>query len=172
MASLTYGSTHLQSPANAIIDTGTTLIYIPTLVYNMLLSVTSGTTDSSSGMARFLTQPTGTFMIKIGLVSYTLLGPCCPIVSGKFTQLSHFAGVMTLNYPVCSRPHYITNDLGSDLHRTHVTYCGVPGPQRSCVILQFCIGSHCLGHIPNWGACYDQGNTIIGDNRPRRTTKH
>jgi hypothetical protein len=39
------------------------------------------------------------------------------------------------------------------------------------LILQFCIGSYCVGHLPNWGACYDRGNTIIGDDRPRRTTK-
>jgi hypothetical protein len=35
--------------------------------------------------------------------------------------------VMTLNYPVHSGPHYITSNIGSDPHRTHVTYCGVPG---------------------------------------------
>jgi hypothetical protein len=39
------------------------------------------------------------------------------------------------------------------------------------LILQFCIGSYCMGHIPNWGACYDRGNTIVGDDRPRCTTK-
>jgi hypothetical protein len=39
------------------------------------------------------------------------------------------------------------------------------------LILQFCIGSYCAGHVPNWGACYDRGNTIVGDDRPRHTTK-
>jgi hypothetical protein len=37
------------------------------------------------------------------------------------------ADVMTPNYLVRSGPHYITNDIGSDPHRTRVTYCGVPG---------------------------------------------
>jgi hypothetical protein len=63
--------------------------------------------------------------------------------------------VTTLNYPVRSGPHYITNDIGSDPHRTRMTYRGVPGARRSCVILQFCIGSYCTGRVPNWGACYD-----------------
>jgi hypothetical protein len=63
--------------------------------------------------------------------------------------------VMTPNYLVCSGPHYITNDIGSDSNWTHVTYRGVPGAQQSCVILSFCIGSYCAGHVPNWGACYD-----------------
>jgi hypothetical protein len=40
--------------------------------------------------------------------------------------------VTTLNYPVRSGPHYITNDIGSDLYRTRVTYRGVPGARWSC----------------------------------------
>jgi hypothetical protein len=40
--------------------------------------------------------------------------------------------VTTPNYPVRSGPHYITNDIGSDLYRTRVTYRGVPGARRSC----------------------------------------
>ncbi|KAF8317958.1 putative aspartic protease [Clavulina sp. PMI_390] len=71
-AGLTYGSTSLESSANAIVDTGTTLIYIPTSAYNKFLSAAGGTTDSSTGLARFKTKPTSNFTIKIGSVSYAL----------------------------------------------------------------------------------------------------
>jgi len=73
VASLTYGSTTLVGGyANAIVDTGTTLIYVPTLAYNGFLSAANGKTDTSTGLARFSTKPTGTFTIKIGSTSYPL----------------------------------------------------------------------------------------------------
>lgn len=71
-AGLTYGSTSLETSANAIVDTGTTLIYIPTAAYTKFLSAAGGTTDSSTGLARFKTAPTSSFTIKIGSVSYPL----------------------------------------------------------------------------------------------------
>lgn len=72
IASFTYGSTVLASGATGIIDTGTTLIYIPTAAYNKFLSASGGSTDSNSGLAAFSTKPTGNFAIKFGSTSYTL----------------------------------------------------------------------------------------------------
>lgn len=71
-AGLTYGSTSLETSANAIVDTGIALIYIPTSAYQKFLTVAGGTTDSSAGLARFKTAPTSTFTINIGTVSYPL----------------------------------------------------------------------------------------------------
>ncbi|TVY51688.1 Polyporopepsin [Lachnellula cervina] len=72
IASFTYGSTTLASSASGIVDTGTTLIYIPTSAYNKFLSAAGGATDSSSGLARFSTKPTSNFTIKFGTTSYAL----------------------------------------------------------------------------------------------------
>ena len=72
IASFTYGSTTLASSASGIVDTGTTLIYIPTKAYNKFLTATGGSTDSSSGLASFSTKPTSNFNIKFGSTTYTL----------------------------------------------------------------------------------------------------
>lgn len=72
IANFKYGSTTLSSGASGIVDTGTTLIYIPTAAYNKFLSATGGTTDSSSGLASFTTKPTQNFAITFGSTSYTL----------------------------------------------------------------------------------------------------
>lgn len=72
IASFTYGSTTLASSASGIVDTGTTLIYIPTAAYKKFLSAAGGSTDSSSGLAKFSTKPTSNFAIKFGSTTYTL----------------------------------------------------------------------------------------------------
>jgi hypothetical protein len=72
IASFTYGSTTLASSATGIVDTGTTLIYIPTAAYNKFLSAAGGRTDSSSGLASFTTKPTANFNIKFGSTTYSL----------------------------------------------------------------------------------------------------
>ncbi|KUJ11569.1 acid protease [Mollisia scopiformis] len=71
VAEFSIGSTNLGT-ASGIVDTGTTLIYIPTSAYNKFLSATGGKTDSSSGLAEFSTAPTATFGIKFGSTTYTL----------------------------------------------------------------------------------------------------
>ncbi|KAF8317955.1 putative aspartic protease [Clavulina sp. PMI_390] len=86
-AGLTYGSTLLQGSANAIVDTGTTLLYIPTSAYSTFLRVAGGVTDSYSGFARFSTKPTGNFIMKIGLVNYPLT-PAQYLV--PLAQYAHF----------------------------------------------------------------------------------
>jgi hypothetical protein len=69
---VTYGSTTLTGSTHAIVDTATTLIVIPTPAYENFLSAAGGETDSSSGLARFSTKPTGTFTIKIARIQYPL----------------------------------------------------------------------------------------------------
>ncbi|KAG9242820.1 aspartic peptidase domain-containing protein [Calycina marina] len=72
IARFTYGTTTLASSASGIVDTGTTLIYIPTSAYNKFLSAAGGATDSSTGLARFSTKPTSNFVITFGTTAYTL----------------------------------------------------------------------------------------------------
>jgi len=72
IAGFTYGSTTLASSASGIVDTGTTLIYIPTSAYDKFLSAADGSTDSSSGLAEFSTKPTDDFVITFGSTTFTL----------------------------------------------------------------------------------------------------
>ncbi|KAI1026557.1 hypothetical protein LB503_013348 [Fusarium chuoi] len=71
VSGFTYGSTSLGS-GSGIVDTGTTLIYIPTSAYNKFLSAAGGSTDSSTGLAAFTKKPTANFGIKFGSTTYTL----------------------------------------------------------------------------------------------------
>ncbi|TGO38703.1 hypothetical protein BHYA_0069g00230 [Botrytis hyacinthi] len=72
IAGFTYGSTTLGGAATGIVDTGTTLIYIPTAAYNRFLTATGGRTESASGLSVFTTKPTSNFSIKFGATTYTL----------------------------------------------------------------------------------------------------
>jgi len=72
VSSIKYGSTSVLGSNGAIVDTGTTLIYIPTTGYNKFLSAAGGKTDSSSGLAKFMTKPTGNLVFSIGGTSFTL----------------------------------------------------------------------------------------------------
>lgn len=72
IASFTYGSTTLASGATGIVDTGTTLIYIPSAAYSKFLSASGGKSDSASGLASFTRKPTANFSIKLGSNTYTL----------------------------------------------------------------------------------------------------
>ncbi|TGO57000.1 hypothetical protein BOTNAR_0211g00060 [Botryotinia narcissicola] len=72
IAGFTYGTTSLATSATGIVDTGTTLIYIPTAAYNKFLTATGGRTESASGLAVFTTKPTANFSIKFGTTTYTL----------------------------------------------------------------------------------------------------
>ena len=56
----------------AIVDTGTTLIYIPSSTYSSFLSVGGGTTDIFSGLAKFDSKPTETFSFTIGGKNFDL----------------------------------------------------------------------------------------------------
>ncbi|OAA70777.1 Peptidase aspartic [Akanthomyces lecanii RCEF 1005] len=72
IASFTYGSTVLASGATGIVDTGTTLIYIPSAAYSKFLSASGGKNDASSGLASFTKKPTANFSIKLGSSTFTL----------------------------------------------------------------------------------------------------
>ncbi|KZP09518.1 acid protease [Athelia psychrophila] len=72
VSAITYDGTSLASSGNAIVDTGTTLIYIPTAAYKKFLSGAGGKTDSTTGLAKFTTKPTGTFSFTIGGQKLTL----------------------------------------------------------------------------------------------------
>jgi len=73
VASITYGSKLLSSSsAIAVVDTGMTLIYIPTSAYNNFLTATGGITDPLSGSAVFGTEPTGTMTFTFGSTGYAL----------------------------------------------------------------------------------------------------
>ena len=72
ISKFSYGSTSLATSASGIVDTGTTLIYIPTSAYNSFLSATGGSTDSTSGLAEFSTAPTSNFNIAFGSTTFSL----------------------------------------------------------------------------------------------------
>lgn len=72
ISKFTYGSTTLSSSGSGIVDTGTTLIYIPSSAYSKFLSATGGKTDTSSGLAVFSTKPTANFGITFGSQTFTL----------------------------------------------------------------------------------------------------
>ncbi len=72
IASFSYGSTVLASGATGIVDTGTTLIYIPSAAYTKFLSASGGKNDASSGLAAYTTKPTANFSIKLGSYTFTL----------------------------------------------------------------------------------------------------
>ncbi|KAJ7444804.1 aspartic peptidase domain-containing protein [Mycena galericulata] len=72
VTSLSFGSTKLSGAANAIVDTGTTLIIIPQAAYNAFLTAAKGTTDATTGLATFKTEPTSNFVFDIGGVNFSL----------------------------------------------------------------------------------------------------
>lgn len=72
VASIDYGSTSLATAATGIVDTGTTLLYIPSSAYTRFLSASGGTTDAGSGLASFTTRPTANFTITFGSTTYAL----------------------------------------------------------------------------------------------------
>ncbi|KAF7981185.1 hypothetical protein HWV62_34495 [Athelia sp. TMB] len=65
VSAITYGTTSLGS-GSAIVDTGTTLIYIPSTAYTKFLTASGGKTDSSTGLAIYKTEPTANFSFTIG----------------------------------------------------------------------------------------------------------
>ncbi|KAF7317235.1 Aspartic protease [Mycena chlorophos] len=68
-----FGSTTLSSSsAQGIVDTGTTLIYIPTAAYNKFLSASGGKLDNESGLVKFTKKPTSNFTFTVGGTTYTL----------------------------------------------------------------------------------------------------
>ncbi|KAF8177288.1 putative cathepsin E [Mycena galopus ATCC 62051] len=72
VSEIAYNGKSIGASASAIVDTGTTLIYIPTAAYNSFLSASGGKTDSVTGLASWTTLPTANFAFTIGGVSFAL----------------------------------------------------------------------------------------------------
>lgn len=92
IASFSYGSTTLASSATGIVDTGTTLIYIPTKAYNKFLSATGGSTDSSSGLSSFSTKPTSNFNIKFGSTTFSLTPSQYLVPTSQYSEFGLSSG--------------------------------------------------------------------------------
>jgi len=93
VGTVTYGSTTLLASGDgAIVDTGTTLIYLPVLAYEKFLSATGGTTDSSSGLAAFSKAPTETVSISIGGTEFTLTPAQYLVPTAQFADFDLAAG--------------------------------------------------------------------------------
>ncbi|KAH7357065.1 putative aspartic protease [Rhexocercosporidium sp. MPI-PUGE-AT-0058] len=92
IAKFTYGTTTLASSVTGIVDTGTTLIYIPTSAYNAFLSATGGKTDSSSGLAIFTKKPTSNFGITFGSTTYTLTPDQYLVPTAQYTNFGLTSG--------------------------------------------------------------------------------
>jgi len=72
VSSITFGSTSLGSSLSAIVDTGTTLIYVPSSVVSKFASASGGTVDQTQGLIRYSTAPTSTLSFTIGGRAFTL----------------------------------------------------------------------------------------------------
>lgn len=91
IASFTYGSTTLASSATGIVDTGTTLIYIPTKAYNKLLSAAGGSADNS-GLTAFSSKPTSNFNIKFGSTTFSLTPAQYLVPTSQYSEFGLSSG--------------------------------------------------------------------------------
>jgi hypothetical protein len=67
VGALLYGSTVLETAVHpALVDTGTTYIYIPDAAYTALLSATGGFSDPTTSLAYFTSAPTEIISFAIG----------------------------------------------------------------------------------------------------------
>ncbi|KAF7368167.1 Aspartic protease [Mycena venus] len=68
-----FGSTSLgTTTASGIVDTGTTLLYVPTTIYTKFLSTSGGKLDNNSGLVKFTTKPTSNFSFVVGGTTFSL----------------------------------------------------------------------------------------------------
>ncbi|KAJ7883900.1 aspartic peptidase domain-containing protein [Mycena olivaceomarginata] len=68
-----FGSTSLgTTTASRIVDTGTTLLYVPTTIYTKFLSTSGGKLDNNSGLVKFTTKPTSNFSFVVGGTTFSL----------------------------------------------------------------------------------------------------
>jgi hypothetical protein len=72
VSSITFNGASVGGSSSAIVDTGTTLVFIPTAAYNSFLSASGGRTDATTGLASWTTLPKANFAFTIGGVSFTL----------------------------------------------------------------------------------------------------
>ncbi|KAJ7030601.1 aspartic peptidase domain-containing protein [Mycena alexandri] len=105
-----FGSTSLgTTTASGIVDTGTTLFYVPTAVYNKFLTASKGKIDSTSGLVKFTTKPTKNFTFVIGGTTFTLTPAQYLIAKAQYS-----------NWGISSSSGYYTfiGDGGSDSPNT------------------------------------------------------
>nr|GAT59498.1 aspartic protease [Mycena chlorophos] len=104
-----FGSTTLSSSsAQGIVDTGTTLIYIPTSAYNKFLSASGGKLDNDSGLVKFTKKPTSNFSFSVGGTTYTLTPSQYLIAEDQYE-----------NWGISGSDYYTTiNDGGSEAPNT------------------------------------------------------
>lgn len=78
--SLKYGTTSIMSTTSGIVDTGTTLVYLPSDTYKKYLAAVKGTADASTGLIK-VSSATGlkSLFFQIGSVSSRL--SCIPMRS-------------------------------------------------------------------------------------------
>ncbi|KAF8143521.1 putative cathepsin E [Mycena galopus ATCC 62051] len=72
VSSITYNGKSIGGPYNSVVDTGTTLVIIPTTAYNAFLSASGGKTDASTGFSSWTTLPTNDLTFTIGGIPFTL----------------------------------------------------------------------------------------------------
>ncbi|KAG8694113.1 hypothetical protein FRC09_010053 [Ceratobasidium sp. 395] len=72
VAKVSYGSTVLAQAVPAIVDTGTTLTYLPSSAFRSFLTVAEGGIDRWSGLPTFSSKPTQNITLVIANRSFTL----------------------------------------------------------------------------------------------------
>jgi hypothetical protein len=72
VASLYYGAAAVLGSYSALVDTGTTLIYLPRAGYQAFLSAAGGQTDLLSGLASFATAPTRNLVFTVAGTAFAL----------------------------------------------------------------------------------------------------
>jgi hypothetical protein len=92
VSGITFNGASIGASASAIVDTGTTLIYIPTAAYNSFLSASGGKTDAETGLASWTTLPTGNFAFTIGGVSFTLTPAQFTIPTSQYADFGLVTG--------------------------------------------------------------------------------
>jgi len=97
---ISYGTKSLLKSAAAIVDTGTTLIYIPQKAYYAFLHATNGTNDQS-GLPVWGTKPTKNFVFTIGGTKFTLtpdqyLVPRAQYANFNLDTSRYFAWISTM----------------------------------------------------------------------------
>jgi hypothetical protein len=68
-----FGTTTVGSSSySGIVDTGTTLIYVPTAVYTKYLKASGGKLDATTGLVKTTKKPTKNFSLVVGGTTFTL----------------------------------------------------------------------------------------------------
>jgi hypothetical protein len=86
-AGFTYGSTPLSSNGSGIVDTGTTLIYLPTDVFNAFRTAAGAMKNSTQGLPTFSSMPTENFEFNLGPTTYALTPDQYLIPEAQYTNL-------------------------------------------------------------------------------------